>query len=46
LTGWPAPKRILPGRIFIDLSFKSLAGVRNRHPLAKLSEGRLCRAKR
>jgi hypothetical protein len=24
LTGWPAPKRILPGRMFIDLSFGCL----------------------
>jgi hypothetical protein len=27
LTGWPAPKRILPGRIFIDLSFRDFVGV-------------------
>src|SRR5215475_10025402 len=27
LTGWPAPKRILPGRIFISLSFELLVGL-------------------
>src|ERR1700691_6224473 len=27
LTGWPAPKRILSGRIFIDLSFRDFVGV-------------------
>src|SRR5215468_6204033 len=27
LTGWPAPKRMLPGRIFISLSFELLVGL-------------------
>src|SRR5882724_6890641 len=27
LTGWPAPKRILPGRMFISLSFELLVGL-------------------
>jgi len=27
LIGWPAPKRILPGRMFISLSFELLVGL-------------------